>query len=82
MWHLGNRFFLERRDNMEKYEGPILEYDDGEGGGDLIQPMCCNTAVVGGVYAAVVAWDAVGAVNWAGYLNGIVYVNAGVIACD
>ena len=61
---------------MEKYEGPILEYDDGEGGGDLIQPMCCNTAVVGGVYAAV------GAVNWAGYLNGIVYVNAGVIACD
>ena len=57
---------------MEKYEGPILEYDDGEGGGDLIQPMCCNTAVVGGVYAAVVAWDAVGAVNWAGYLNGII----------
>lgn len=55
MWQLGNRFFLERRDNMEKYEGPILEYDDGEGGGDLIQPMCCNTAVVGGVYAAVVA---------------------------
>ena len=43
MWQLGNRFFLERRDNMEKYEGPILEYDDGEGGGDLIQPMCCNT---------------------------------------
>ena len=60
---------------MEKYEGPILEYDDGEGGGDLIQPMCCNTAVVGGVYAAVVAWDAVGAVNWAGYLNGIVSVS-------
>lgn len=67
---------------MEKYEGPILEYDNDEGGGDLIQPMCCNTAVVSGIYAAVVAWDAVGAVNWAGYLNGIVYVNAGVVACD
>ncbi|MGF7019127.1 hypothetical protein M2145_002913 [Lachnospiraceae bacterium PF1-21] len=57
------------------YEDPTLEYDS-ENGGDLVQPMCCNFAVVGAIYVAIAVADILAGANWVISANGIAYVNA------
>ncbi|MFA9375877.1 MAG: hypothetical protein ACERKZ_03895 [Lachnotalea sp.] len=66
---------------MANYEDPTLEYDNDGNDGDLVQPMCCNVAVVGFVYVAVAIADVAIGANWVAGANGIAVVNAGVKAC-
>lgn len=63
---------------MKTYTSQAMSYDQKTSSGNVMQPQCCDVAlmaVAAGV-VVVLVYDVGAAVNWGGYVNLLVEANA------